>query len=224
MWRKLRDDTLDEVRVEALAERRGVEARAFTLTLGLVDAHTPLLRGVTRSDYADRLNGVSYEEIAARGGGIRDTMRHTRAASVEALATQNLRRLDEHLRRGVTTVEVKSGYGLSANEEFKQLRVIREMSRGRSQRVIPTCLAAHVPPPEFNRPETYLEAIEETLLPKLLAEGLTRRVDAFIEPSAFPVDIARPYLQRAQELGFELTIHADQFSEEARVSQPSLAR
>jgi imidazolonepropionase len=138
-------------------------------------------------------------------------MRHTRAASVEALATQNLRRLDEHLRRGVTTVEVKSGYGLSVDEELKQLRVIREMGRGRAQRVIPTCLAAHVPPPEFDRPETYLEAIEETLLPQLLAEELTRRVDAFIEPSAFPVEIARPYLQRAQELGFELAIHADQF-------------
>jgi imidazolonepropionase len=205
-------------RIEKLCEERGLStARGFTLTPGLVDAHTHLCFAGSRArDYADRLNGVSYEEITARGGGIRETMTHTREADINDLCHENGARLDEHLRRGVTTVEVKSGYGLSIAEELKQLRAIKRMGHGRAQRLISTCLAAHVLPPEYGGVrqtgiQSYLSDIATKLLPQIRAEGLTRRIDAFIEPSAFPVELARPYLAQARAMGFELTVHADQF-------------
>lgn len=215
-WSQLRDQgDVEVIRVEDLAERRGVSATQFTLTPGLIDAHTHLCFAGSRArDYADRLNGVSYEEICARGGGIRDTMRHTRAATADELYTLNLERLEAHLQRGVTTVEVKSGYGLSVSEELKQLRVIKRLSAHRAQRVIPTCLAAHVLPPEYQGQggvRGYLQTLGDQLLPQLINEGLTRRIDAFIEPSAFPAEQTRGYLERARSLGFELTLHADQF-------------
>lgn len=202
-------------RIEPLFEARGLSvSRGCTLTPGLVDAHTHLcFTGSRARDYADRLNGVTYEEICTRGGGIKETMGHTRAADLEQLCRENGTRLDEHLRRGVTTVEVKSGYGLCVEHELKQLRAIKQMSVCRAQRLIPTCLAAHVVPPEFKTrgAASYLDKICAELLPVALAEGLARRVDAFVEPSAFPVDIARPYLDRARAMGFDLTLHADQF-------------
>ena len=140
-------------------------------------------------------------------------MGHVRVAEPEQLNRENRARLDEHLRRGVTTVEVKSGYGLSVEYELKQLRTIKQMSEDRAQRLISTCLAAHVVPPEFKArgAASYLDKICTELLPVVLAEGLARRVDAFIEPSAFPVDVARPYLKRARAMDFDLTLHADQF-------------
>lgn len=184
----------------------------LTLTPGLVDAHTHLCFAGSRArDYADRLNGVSYQEIAARGGGIKDTMRATRVASEDELCALNLTRLKAHLARGVTTVEVKSGYGLSVEQELKQLRAIKRLSTLTPQRVVSTCLSAHVPPPEARSAKAYLEELSEELLPQIWAEGLSKRIDAFIEPNAFPVEVARPYLKRAQALGFELTLHADQF-------------
>jgi len=223
-WSELTDRYADlqMQRVEALFEERGLTPpRACTLTPGLVDAHTHLCFAGSRArDYADRLNGVSYEEIAARGGGIRETMSHTRGASLDTLCQHNQARLDAHLRRGVTTVEVKSGYGLGVAEELKQLRAIRQMGVERAQRLISTCLAAHVLPPEYDGGQaelkstgikSYLDDIAAQLLPQLLSEGLTQRIDAFIEPSAFPVELARPYLQHARSLGFNLTLHADQF-------------
>ena len=205
-------------RIEKLCEERGLSTnRGFTLTPGLVDAHTHLCFAGSRArDYTDRLNGVSYEEITARGGGIRETMTHTREADINDLCHENGARLDEHLKRGVTTVEVKSGYGLSVAEELKQLRAIKQMGERRSQRLISTCLAAHVLPPEYGGVrqtgiKSYLNDIATKLLPQIRAEALTRRVDAFIEPSAFPVELARPYLEQARAMGFELTVHADQF-------------
>jgi len=198
--------------LRAAADREQVIEEDLTLTPGLIDAHTHLcFAGGRARDYADRLNGQSYQEIAARGGGIKDTMRATREASEAELLAQNLPRLERHLRAGVTTVEVKSGYGLSVAQELKQLRAIKAMSAQLPQRLISTCLAAHVPPPEATEPSAYLEMISAELLPVVLKEGLSQRVDAFIEPKAFPVELARPYLKRAQALGFELSLHADQF-------------
>lgn len=189
----------------------------LTLTPGLVDAHTHLCYAGSRArDYADRLNGVSYEAIAARGGGIRDTMQHTRAASENKLFEINLERIHRHLLRGVTTVEIKSGYGLSVQDELKQLRAIKRMAQSGLSRVVSTCLAAHVLPPEYRKAngeqhQRYLDDISTYLLPSIIDENLTKRIDAFIEPNAFPVHVAKPYLKRAQELGFKITLHADQF-------------
>jgi imidazolonepropionase len=216
---ELKGSGVEEVRVETLFEAKGLSCPPYlTLTPGLVDAHTHICYAGSRArDYADRLNGVSYEEIAARGGGIRDTMRHTRAASEEELFMINLQRLSDHRRRGVTTVEIKSGYGLSVGDELKQLRAIKRLGESGVSRVIPTCLAAHVLPPEYRSSEgdqhqDYLAEITQSLLPRLRAESLAARVDAFVEPSAFPVEVARDYLQQAKHLGFDLTVHADQFS------------
>ncbi|MAD61444.1 MAG: imidazolonepropionase [Myxococcales bacterium] len=190
----------------------------LTLTPGLVDAHTHICYAGSRArDYADRLNGVSYETISARGGGICDTMQHTRKASEDELFELNIQRVRQHLARGVTTVEIKSGYGLSVADELKQLRVIKKLSEAGLSKVISSCLAAHVLPPEFKdtsvaRHEEYLSIILNELLPIVKKEKLAQRVDAFVEPSAFPVSIARSYLKSAQKMGFDLCVHADQFS------------
>ena len=190
----------------------------ITLTPGLVDAHTHICYAGSRArDYADRLNGICYEEIAARGGGICDTMLHTRMASEDELFELNVQRLKQHLARGVTTVEIKSGYGLSVKDELKQLRAIKRLSQAGLSRVVPSCLAAHVLPPEFKgasiaKHDEYLNVILHELLPVVQKEKLAQRVDAFVEPSAFPIAIARSYLQKAQLMGFDLCVHADQFS------------
>lgn len=221
-WSQLKKQSHDYevVHIEALLEQRGLsELKGLTLAPGFVDAHTHLCFAGSRArDYSDRLNGVSYEEIASRGGGIRDTMRHTREASEDDLFFSNLSRLNAHLHRGVTTVEVKSGYGLSVSEELKQLRVIKKLSESTPQRIIPTCLAAHVLPPEYSHLDReegvreYLELLSKSLLPQIIKEGLAQRVDAFIEPSAFPEELAEAYLRHAVGLGFDLAIHADQFN------------
>lgn len=206
-------------RVEELFAQQGRTCpKHLTLTPGLVDAHTHICYAGSRArDYADRLNGISYETIAARGGGICDTMRHTRAASEDDLFDLNVLRLKQHLARGVTTVEIKSGYGLSVQDELKQLRAIKRLSEAGFSKVVPSCLAAHVLPPEFKdesgaRHEEYLEVVLHELLPIVQKEALAHRVDAFVEPSAFPVPIARSYLKKAQNMGFDLCVHADQFS------------
>lgn len=202
-------------RIESFFESKGQSCpKALTLTPGLIDAHTHICYAGSRArDYADRLNGVSYETIAQRGGGIRDTMRHTRLASEDELVELNQKRLHTLLNRGVTTVEIKSGYGLSVQDELKQLRAIKRLGQAGLSRVVPTCLAAHVLPPEFQgQHESYLQEILQKLLPLVKEENLAKRIDAFIEPSAFPVDVARTYLQQAKAMGFQLTIHADQFS------------
>jgi imidazolonepropionase len=184
----------------------------YVATPGLIDAHTHLCYAGTRAqDYADRLNGISYQQITARGGGIRDSMRATRQASADILIEQNLQRLNTHLKRGVTTVEIKSGYGLNVQDELKQLRAIHSMQKLSPQRLIATCLAAHVLPPEFNHIDEYLECIITELLPQVKQENLSQRVDIFVEPDAFPVEHARHYIKTAQRMGFDSTIHADQF-------------
>lgn len=179
---------------------------------GLVDAHTHLcFAGSRAADYALRVGGASYEALLARGGGIHESVRHTRAAPIEELEAGLAERCQRLLRRGVTTVEVKSGYGLSVEAELKQLRAISAVAGRQSQTIAATCLAAHVLPKEFEAASTYLNHLLEALLPVVKEEGLAERVDIFVEPAAFPPEVARPYLEAAQSMGFELVIHADQF-------------
>jgi imidazolonepropionase len=184
----------------------------YILTPGLVDCHTHLCFAGSRAfDYQYRLSGLSYEEMAKRGGGIKYTMSQTRLATEETLLAFMNARLEKHLRRGVTTVELKSGYGLSAAFELSHLRLINRLKS--PQKIVPTCLATHVCPPEFQgEPQAYLDSIVKLLLPKVLEEGLAKRVDIFVENSAFPSEMARGYLDICQQMGFDLTLHADQFS------------
>lgn len=179
---------------------------------GLIDCHTHLVWGGTRArDYTLRMSGESYEKILEQGGGIFDSVEKTRAASKDELKTGLLKRANRHLKDGVTTIEVKSGYGLNVENELKILEVVKSSKSTLEVDLIPTCLAAHVCPKEFSDKKEFLIYLENELLPQLLVKGLTNRVDIFVEPSAFPVEIAKDYMQAAKNLGFDLTIHADQF-------------
>lgn len=179
---------------------------------GLVDCHTHLVWGGTRSrDYTLRMSGESYEQILEQGGGIFDSVSKTRASSAEDLKSGLIKRANRHLHDGVTTIEVKSGYGLDVTNELKILEVIKGAKAELEADLIPTCLAAHVCPKEFADKREFLSYLENDLLPQLLVKGLTNRIDIFVEPSAFPKELASAYLKSAKELGFDLTIHADQF-------------
>ncbi len=180
---------------------------------GLVDAHTHLcFAGDRSSDYAQRLEGKTYQQIAKSGGGIMHTVNQTREASEEELMALTVARLYEAGEEGITTCEVKSGYGLSVNSELKMLRAINAAAKYSDVAVIPTCLAAHTKPPEFKTSKAYLEYIFEDLLPIVIHEQLTNRVDIFIDKAGFSETHALAYLKWAKKLGFTICVHADQFS------------
>ena len=181
---------------------------------GFIDAHTHIcFAGSRASDYALRNSGASYLEIAAAGGGIWDTVTHTRAASENELALNTRQNAQRHLQRGVTTIEVKSGYGGSVQEELKMLRAIKKANENSAVDLISCCLAAHIFPKDYHgSPSAYLEEIVQQLFPVLVKEKLTRRVDAFIEQTAFTPDVIAPYLAAAKIQGFDICIHADQFT------------
>ena len=181
---------------------------------GFVDAHTHICFGGSRAgDYAKRNSGKSYLEIAREGGGIWDTVTKTRASSNEELVKGILKRAKRHIKNGTTTIEVKSGYGLSVDEELKMLRAIREADTQCSSDLIATCLAAHMHPKDYHgTSEEYLDDMLQKLLPQIRTEGLSKRIDIFVEEGAFTVEQAISYLEQAKKMGFELTVHADQFS------------
>ena len=181
---------------------------------GFIDCHTHICFAGNRvNDYALRSAGKSYLEIAEAGGGIWDTVTQTRAASEEILTELLVKRAERHFVEGVTIIEVKSGYGLSVDDELKQLRAIKAASYKTKAFLVPTCLAAHIKPKDFegNQAE-YLEVIGKELLPVVKKEGLAKRVDIFIEAGAFKQERAIPYLEKAKSLEFDITVHADQFT------------
>lgn len=181
---------------------------------GFIDAHTHIcFAGSRANDYALRNAGKSYLEIAKTGGGIWDTVTQTRKADLQNLLYGVIKRSNCLLKRGITTAEVKSGYGLSVEEELKMLRAIRDANTSVEIDLIPTCLAAHILPKDFKGDHAaYLEEISTTLFPILKSEMLTNRIDAFIEEEAFSPIIIASYLEKAKKMGFDITIHADQFS------------
>lgn len=181
---------------------------------GFVDCHTHIcFAGSRAKDYAMRNAGKSYLEIAASGGGIWDSVTQTRAATEAELNRLLLQRINRHLSEGVTTIEVKSGYGLSVTEELKQLKAIRQAADKTHAHIVPTCLAAHIKPKDFDGAESeYLKHLLNDLLPKIKQQGMTNRVDIFIEQSAFNTSDALFYLSKARQMGFEATVHADQFT------------
>ena len=179
---------------------------------GLVDCHTHVAFGGWRADeFALRSRGATYQEIAAAGGGIRSTMHSTRAAD-EALLTRRARGfLDEMLRLGVTTVEAKSGYGLSLEDELKILRGYRTLAREGPQRIVATLLAAHVVPPEFaGDREGYVRLVIEEIIPAAAREGLATFCDVFVEEGAFTPDEATRILRTGLAHGLSPKLHVDQ--------------
>lgn len=184
------------------------------ITPGLVDCHTHLVFGGNRSqEFEQRLNNVSYAEIAAQGGGILSTVRATRAASQQELVASARWRLERLLAEGVTTVEIKSGYGLDEESELRMLRAIRELSESVPADVLATCLAAHGFPPEFkHNSDGWIDVICNQLLPQVKAKGLADAVDAFCEHLALsPAQVARVFDQ-ATALGLPVKLHAEQLS------------
>lgn len=181
---------------------------------GYIDCHTHLCFGGNRArDFALRNAGVSYLEIAQSGGGIWDTVTQTRKCTEQELTQIVIKNANQQLQLGITTIEVKSGYGLSVEEEIKMLRAIRNGSKETAADLVATCLAAHLTPKDFSGTnEDYLNYLVTNLFPVLQSEKLTNRIDAFIETSAFSASEIAPYLKSAKELGFDITIHADQFT------------
>ncbi len=184
------------------------------VTPGLIDCHTHTVFGGNRSsEFEQRLEGVSYAEIAAKGGGIASTVRATRAATEDELFASAEKRLRSLLRDGVTTVEIKSGYGLDLANERKMLRVARRLGEALPVSVRATCLAAHALPPEYkDRADDYIEHICNEMLPALAAEGLVDAVDAFCEYLAFSPEQVERVFKVAQQLGLPVKLHAEQLS------------
>ena len=191
-----------------------VDAGGRVVLPGFVDAHThPVFAGNRAGEFEQRVAGVTYAEIAARGGGIRSTVRRTREATDVDLANAARHYRGWFLRGGTTTIEAKSGYGLSLASEIKILRTIRQLGGEGSLRYVPTFLGAHEVPDEYRgRMDGYIDLLIREMLPAVAAEHLAGFCDLFCEPTVFPVSEARRILRAAQDLGFRIRIHADQFT------------
>ena len=189
-----------------------LDAGGALVTPGWVDAHTHLVFGGWRQhEIPLKLKGSSYLEILQSGGGILDTVRQTRQMSEDALFVRAMGFLDEQLHFGVTTTEVKSGYGLDLENERKQLRVIRRLNEAHSMDVVATCMAAHAVPPEFvGKTDAYVDYVCKTILPQVAEEHLVRYCDVFCETGVFSVEQSRRVLTTARSLGLGLKIHADE--------------
>jgi imidazolonepropionase len=182
---------------------------------GLIDCHTHLCFGGWRGDeFQWRIEGASYQEIAAGGGGIASTVGATRAASLAELKHKAGQALDAMLALGVTTVECKSGYGLDVDNELKQLEVYRQLDHDHPVDLVPTFLGAHIVPPEYKtRRDDYIRLLCEELIPAVSQRGLARFCDIFVEDGAYTLDEARAILGAAADHGLQLKVHADQLSD-----------
>ena len=190
------------------------DAGGRVLTPGFVDAHAhPVFAGDRADEFEKRAAGLSYQEIAAAGGGIRSTVRRTRAADEDGLFDAALRREQWFLRTGTTTVEAKSGYGLSIEDELKMLRVVRRLNAEGSLGYVPTFLGAHEVPDEYRgRRAEYVSLVVEEMLPRVAAENLAEFCDVFCEERVFTVEDSRRVLGAARARGMGLRVHADQLT------------
>lgn len=179
-----------------------------------VDSHTHIcFAGNRANDFAMRNGGKTYLEIAESGGGIWSSVQHTRKASEQELVENLLLRIEALLKLGIATIEIKSGYGLDAESELKMLRAIKAAQQKTPATLIPTCLSAHMKPRDFDGTnKEYLEYILRAILPIIKAKQLAKRVDIFIEKTAFQPEESREYLLKAKAMGFDLTAHVDQFT------------
>lgn len=190
------------------------DGQGMLATPGLVDCHTHLVYGGERAnEFAMRLDGASYEEVARAGGGIVSSVRATREASEDELFAQALPRLQQLLDEGVCAIEIKSGYGLALEHERKQLRVARRLGQALGVTVRTTFLGAHALPPEYaGRSQDYIDLVAGTMLPALAAEGLVDAVDVFCERIAFSLAETEQVFQAARRLGLPVKLHAEQLS------------
>jgi len=194
---------------------RVVDARGLVLAPGFVDAHTHLpFAGTREMEFDARARGETYAAIAARGGGIRSSVRQLRAVSEETLADRIVERLRRLLAQGTTTVEAKSGYGLSLEEERKQLRALKRAAAASPLTIVPTFLGAHEVPDEYrDRREDYVSLLTESMIPEIAKEGLARFCDVFCDEGVFTVEEARRILLRGRECGLKIKLHADELAD-----------
>ena len=205
-----------EAEAPDLDSPRVIDCQGRWITPGFIDCHTHLVfAGDRAGEFERRLAGESYEAIAREGGGILSTVRATRAATREELVEAALPRLDRLIAEGVTTVEVKSGYGLTPEDETKQLQAARELGRRRAVSVTTTFLGAHTVPPEFaGNSDGYIDLLCDRLIPQVARDGLADAVDAFCETIAFsPAQVRRVFVA-ARANGLPVKIHAEQLSDQ----------
>lgn len=212
LWAGHASTLAEHVKVSAKTERIDVAGRM--VTPGLIDCHTHLVfAGSREGEFERKVRGATYQEIAASGGGIVSTMKATREADFDTLLDLGLSRLKFMLEHGVTTCEIKSGYGLNLETELKQLEVIETLNQSQPVSLVPTCLAAHVVPPEYKQDRAgYLRLLTEELLPTVAARKLAECVDVFCDTGAFTLEETREILTVARGLGFKLKVHAEQLS------------
>jgi imidazolonepropionase len=198
-----------------LPEAERLDGRGGTLVPGFVDPHTHLpWAGSREEEFAARLAGKTYQEIAAAGGGILSTVAATREASEGDLTARVLRRLDLMLAHGTTTAEAKSGYGLTVDSELKQLRAIRQATGRHPVELVPTLLAAHEVPPEWRHDrERYVDLVCDEIIPAAAAEGLARFCDVFCEHGVFSAAQSRRVLEAGARHGLAPRLHADEFED-----------
>lgn len=201
--------------MELKSRAQVIEETGVTLTAmpGFIDAHTHICWAGSRAgDYAKRLSGKSYIEIADEGGGIWSTVTKTRQASEDILAHITAAHAEIMLSEGVTTIEVKSGYGLNKDAELKMLRSIISAGSITKADLIATCLAAHIKPSDFSGTSgEYIEFVIHEILPEVISHQLARRADIYIDKGAFNEVEGRLFIKQAREMGFDISVHADQF-------------
>ena len=204
----------EEIEPPSDADCEVFDAGGRVLTPGFADAHAhPVFAGDRADEFEKRAAGVTYQEIAAAGGGIRSTVRRTRAAGEDELFEAARRRERWFLRTGTTTVEAKSGYGLSTEDELKMLRVVRRLNAEGALNYVPTFLGAHEVPDEYRgRREEYVTLVTEEMLPRVDSEGLAEFCDAFCEERVFTVEDSRRVLEAARARGLGVRVHADQLA------------
>jgi imidazolonepropionase len=209
--RIVRTGARPEIEPRIAADCTVLDARGRVVMPGFVDAHThPVFAGHRADEFEKRTTGATYAEIAAAGGGIRSTVRKTRAASEDDLAGAVQRYVRWFLRGGTTTIEAKSGYGLTLDDEMKMLRAIQRI---RPLRCVPTFLGAHEVPDEFRgRKSEYTRLVIQEMLPRVAAARLAEYCDVFCEPTVFSIEESRSVLRAARALGLGLRLHADQLS------------
>ncbi|KDE49313.1 imidazolonepropionase [Geobacillus sp. CAMR5420] len=206
------DDELARQFADRLAEAEVIDAKGKTVTPGLVDPHTHLVYAGSREhEWTMRLGGATYMEIMNAGGGIHATTKATREASEEMLYEESKRRLDQFLLHGVTTVEAKSGYGLSLEHEIKQLEVAKRLDDTHPVDIVSTFLGAHAVPPEWKHdPDEYVRLVIDEMIPEVSRRGLAEFNDVFCERGVFTPDQARLILEAGKEHGLTPKIHADE--------------
>ncbi|QJR14744.1 imidazolonepropionase [Usitatibacter palustris] len=206
---------LDRQKLPARADPKMLDAEGALVTPGLIDAHTHLVYGGNRAaEFEKRLEGASYEDIAKAGGGIAATVKATRAASDMELRDQSLARLRRLMAGGVTTVEIKSGYGLDMHTEMRILRVAKLLAKDIPVRIRTTFLGAHALPPEFaGRADDYIELLCKEMIPAIALDGAADAVDCFCEGIGFTPEQTQRVFSAAHEMGLRVKLHADQLSD-----------